>query len=1096
MLFSLITPVASVKADNINEWATAHDVPLDKEWRIHLTQLVAEGILFEDFIYVVDQNKQRVDVLVGLDPATSDIVVTPPFDGYAPKQRYTLVIEEGLVSTNNNRMMKTIHKDFVTGTARIYQPFVPRTDSENKVVTVKNFYQITTQQLMSFDYDSGQIALTKDEEYKKGDILSFPETTAYPLGYIVKVTSVVEKEDRYSVSYVDAALEDYIVDVDISQQVSIGIDDVTLADNLVQEHFTERYLSALNIMKPNATLKEKPSGFSIVLEDIGMEVTNTSQTPGLTGEGGFKINGEIEFADIMVNIDANNWAINEASLTAEQLISIGVDVYGKFEGRAEIPLIEQAIPSLGLNLGFVKLGVMFESTLVLTFGADGKISMSVEKSIKQQVGVKNNEGSLKPFAHFDQSKTPPKVEEAEIQLMMGQAIDLDFKLRVAQTEFASIGTTPEIQTNIKYGNLYNNSLQNACYEKSIDLYLTANVGLFKEQWQPYALQHALLRDTSCELPQLKFTEDKIELKPGETKQLFVEGIFSSGETNQLKLPHDYITFKSEDAKYIRVDANGKVYVQPTAPVNNKFIVTASIKGREQAVELAVFVKDPDQKELNEGLAEPEAINSYKNYEIINDSATRQTLIAPSDSHYVTYNEDNRIVGEGLVVYFNKLEVPANSKTYVTQLDANAKEVITSPHPQVSVKEVNTPAMEKYSLKQGEKVKIKANADVGRVRVMLRAPRLGVNYNFANYYEDLTLNNYGYKQNISTSISHIDIRQGGEANIENTSMDTFDIYLPKETATVLKTDEAPLIHYRLAPKTSIKLTTSEALGYIKSSTMVYMYNHSDEPASYNLLNMNYNGKVLSMNREEVLQSNRNKLLYIRGDYFVENTSDTTLDLYGPSKLIKVEEGQGKLYAEHNLLPGEAVSVTSLEPVILPSSVSISAQTNLGETYLNTVSFGYQAAPTLLVPLVTDYTKKQKVTTKATSLRTDRGKQYIENVGNEPVTIFAPRAYITEYESIPAPIFKEYELLPGQSVDVTTKEVGTAIKSPYARIYSYESTQYNIRYRGSNDLEGTNNTIYEGKSSNPLALRSLSGTVVTNIGNAPLYIYGLSEYLTFK
>lgn len=197
LLALLLMP--AMKASAVEEWPTADGVAVDKTWSISFNKAVKSGISLPEYIYVLDANNDKADVIISRSDDSKKVYVKAPVKGYATDQTYTLIVKAGLPAQSGKPIKTTIHKRFTTATNVAFEAYaknyridntstnavmatigaaahVTVYDAKGKVISAKTSTQTGTQLL-----EAGQYAIVS---YK-----NTPNTAPAATGAIVTVTA-------------------------------------------------------------------------------------------------------------------------------------------------------------------------------------------------------------------------------------------------------------------------------------------------------------------------------------------------------------------------------------------------------------------------------------------------------------------------------------------------------------------------------------------------------------------------------------------------------------------------------------------------------------------------------------------------------------------------------------------------------------------------------------------------------------------------------------------------------------------------------------------------------------------------------------------
>ncbi|PID02477.1 hypothetical protein CSV67_09250 [Sporosarcina sp. P2] len=575
LVFSIFGDTSAVyakKNGNTNGWDKSTNVELDKEWTITFSQELNKGLLLDDFIYVLNSKGEKLDSHVYYDKLVQKIRVQAPSGGYTPQSDYTLVIEEGLQSKGKQKMNKTVKKPFTTG--ELFTPkeqFKERKESTNDVLFEEDVTFLEEQVVLTDQYDTHTIRVDSSRIYTTGDIIILPPTDQYPFGYAAKVVSVQSVTDGFTLKIVEPNLEEVLTEFDISEKNEVDAGDVVVSDELLDGQFSSSFVDQLGLLEPKIEVIEKDTGFSIHLSDVGYEFKKEGKpVDGVTinGEGGIRLSGTIDFDNPVTTLDVEKekWysipVVHNLGFSAEQKLELAADMYGEAMVDMKFPLADVPVPYASLKGGkFAKAGVFVRLFLLMKYDAEGKAHFSVSQEYLTGTGLnRTDKGEYKPYSTFERKDPVFKVEDLKGHLGMNKGLQVDVAGVILQWDLVALQNKGTFDVGVEAGKLFETAdIEQYCYDfgASLNYAMTANV--LAKSYEIFEGQYSVARFSNCELKDLNFAEEKLELDAGSQKKLAIHGNLLDGSKIDFLLPHDFISFSSTNPD-IKVDSRGYIKV--------------------------------------------------------------------------------------------------------------------------------------------------------------------------------------------------------------------------------------------------------------------------------------------------------------------------------------------------------------------------------------------------------------------------------------------------------------------------------------------------------------------------------------------------------
>lgn len=192
-------PFNGQTAKAVEEWPTAQGVAVDKDWTISFNKTIKNGISLADYIYVLDEQQQKVDVKLSRSDDNKQVIVKAPTKGYAPEKTYTLMILKGLPSQSGKVTKTTSQKQFTTTSNVMFTMYAKSYTIDNPSTTDVNVTVGKDAQVVIYDAQ-GQvkeqqlsvptsIILLRAGEQAIVSYTTLPKTKPTATGLVVKETT-------------------------------------------------------------------------------------------------------------------------------------------------------------------------------------------------------------------------------------------------------------------------------------------------------------------------------------------------------------------------------------------------------------------------------------------------------------------------------------------------------------------------------------------------------------------------------------------------------------------------------------------------------------------------------------------------------------------------------------------------------------------------------------------------------------------------------------------------------------------------------------------------------------------------------------------
>lgn len=634
LLFTIIVVTGMVNAPSSvhaeTGWKTLPEkknVPLNKEWIITFNKDVEVSSITSERIYIQDEANLMVQMTAVLVDDGNKIMVQPPEEGYRPNTSYTLFIGNEVSSAKRKLLSTPVKMPFKTGEQLdVSDVFVPREDSVDIVTYQEGVTSLPHDIVLSLEdlnYEEDRFVFKGFpkilERLSSGDMIIFPETERYPLGWSKEIIDIQYDGNQTVLTTKEPELEDVVKDIDISKALTITADDFTLDP--------EVYTRVLNETKTGdrRTFEvENSSDKSIGEIEVGMEngnpyikVSNYKVIPEGKDHGPVKLGGKIQLTKPVVNLDMNGLAVNWLELDTgfQNKLNIEFETSGYDEEPFKIPL--------GIPILVNAYGVMGEIQLYIHWGINGKayVEFEVVKDTYYNVGVKKENNEYISFNHstFDLS--------ADLLSMKGE---IEGKVGIGPNVNASILQFPiggiDITGGYKMKVAGEIEKDNVCFSLKDEFYMesTARVKVFKKTiWDvviPF-YSKPIHQKSTCSYREL--TVEPIVLTRGETAELEISGLDYKWETHHLTLPDSNTTFRMEDQNIATVNYLGEVRAKSNARGGDQTFITVTYNNDRDAIVEAIVpvqIVDPlssnEMKEMVENIG-PNIREVFEKAEIVN-----------------------------------------------------------------------------------------------------------------------------------------------------------------------------------------------------------------------------------------------------------------------------------------------------------------------------------------------------------------------------------------------------------------------------------------------------------------------------------------------
>ncbi|WP_198160023.1 Ig-like domain-containing protein [Sporosarcina sp. P37] len=590
------------------DWTTLpmkKNVPLNKEWTITFNKDVEVGSITNKHLYITDEAGQVVQTTAMLVDKGNKVIVQPPKEGYRPNTSYTLFVADEVSSTKRKLLSAPVKMPFQTGDQRDESDvFVPRNDSENAVTYQEGVTSLPSnisQSIEDWNYEDNTFVFKGMPEVLKrlsaGDIIIFPETKRYPLGWSKEIVDINYDGNQTVMTTKEPKLEDVIKDIDMSNALAITSDDFTLDPELESRVVSETKSGDIRTFEV-----ENLSDASIGEIKIGSEKSNpyiefsdVQLLPAGADHGAATLGGKIELIKPMVNIDLQGLTVNWLELNSGLKTSLNVEfqVSSAESEPLKIP-IGGSFPVKAYGLAGVSIQFFLQCE------ASGKVYIEFEvvKDEYYNLGVKKETDGYESFDHSTSDLSAEFLSmkgEVEGKVGAGPTVNAE----ILQFTLAGIDTLGGYKIKAA-GEI---EKDNMCFSIKDEYYIESSARIGKSEdtaWKVLIsyLNKPIHQKSTCSLR--KLTADPIVLKPGEKTELNIQGIDYKWKSNPMTLPDSSIVLKVKDQNVASVNYLGEVRAKTTAKSGDRTFITITYdNGRDAIVEATIPVQIAESISLEE-----------------------------------------------------------------------------------------------------------------------------------------------------------------------------------------------------------------------------------------------------------------------------------------------------------------------------------------------------------------------------------------------------------------------------------------------------------------------------------------------------------------
>ena len=1132
LVFSMVSPSLDVFAEtkeadeNVTKWQASKDIPTNKVWKITFNNKVNKNITLNEFVYVLDEDGNKVENTVAYDEEAKQLLVNPPEEGYKTNTTYKLVIDEGIQSTDNKKLVSTIEKEFTTANVVAVEEdsFEARDESKNELTLQENVKEVDSKEVI-VPTNGETVTLVNDDNYQVGDIITLPATEDYPFGFFGKITSVEDVTNGALITLEETSLDQLIENFDISEQAyaePIYLDEV---DPTV----SAKSARALGSFNNAVQFKNTKDGWKLIIEDLGFKAGKSKSSDkkkkskiSVSGEGELTLAGEISLTKptITYDMDTSKNILNperyyqpkDLGVKIKQSTDLTAQLAGKVHGKAEFPLAEMPL-GIGIKLPKnLKAGILLKLTLVVEIDINGNITYTLKKSYTPSAGIKKQSNDkYKGYAKITPKGDGLKLKEAKVEADVDTTLNADVDLKLGSASLANISIDPSFNANIQAGTLYSTKLSDACYESNLDFNAAFSVSLIDINWKniknselediySYSIKPIqLLSSSTCSLEKIAFNQSSLSLNAGESKKLKVNGTINN-KTEGLDLPNDLVTFKSSSS-HVKVSTSGKVTAKKTAPNNHSATITVKYvrNGKTLTDKVKVTVsnvdtddngKDDEGKDQDkDDNDEPQSIadiNYTDSYIITNDSKENVPVKLAAGTHYIIHNGTKITNSSVNASKYSNVNLASGEVMIASNLNEDQDApTISDEHANVKVKVTKEGAFKGYTLYEGNTLKATNDSEANFLTYVADSQRKGA-FSYVAYGGSDRIETFAVNTSIS-AINTLTAYSKGQIVITNEKEQPINVYIPNFNSTVEKDSKAALSYYDVAPGKSVKIESTNPIREYSSTG--FKLTDETRKGSYDYVRYNASGTMDVFNTNNKLTSNYDTIFVkYKGETIVENTGDSTIQVYGPSRYLEVSSVSEKALSYYDIAPGKSVKIESTNPISAYSSTDfkIADETRKGKyDYVRYSATGE----------ISNFNKDMKLTGTYESLLVSyKGETVVENTGDTTIQVYGPSRDI-EVSAINESALSYYDLKPGQSVKVkSTEPIGVYSSTDFKIADETRKGKYDyVRYSATGEISNSKKDMKLTGTYESLPVSYKGETVVKNTGDTTIQVYGPSRYI---
>lgn len=885
------TAASAAETENRKSWEESTEVPTNKTWEITFNKPIDRSAPIKPFVYVLDSKKEKVDVLLSFNENKKKLFIEPPVEGYEPSSEYILVIEEGIKATSNQQMNQAIHKKFKTKNEKeLSREFKAREDSKNEMKLKDNIIFESNKNIISKKYSLNMI-MKNSKNYKTGQIIAFPNNKEYPFGFIGKVSKIKEKNQQIILTLVEPKIEEILSELDVSKEEKINIANVKTSDELTNQKLSPKFLEKSGITKPSTKISGTSKGFILNIDDIGFEVDGSSEISegvNISGKGGVKLSGSLEFSNMKVNSDIEysifkGISFNTLGFQSDETVALKAEVFGNVSGTFERKLLDIPVPYLSAGKGPIGLGVFIEVYVVFNVSSDGKVTYEMKQKFRTDVGITKDENSkYNPF--IDQSSLETGVSQQidqKIELDMNSGVKAATNLQLLGLNLLEVNSTPRFQAKFT-GEKNLGEETKSCSKVELNFLLDITLEVLKSLEKDISLTKSkdfpIYSWQNCKLEKITFAENEKIVKPSESGYLILESNKNRKKVN-VDLPKKNISFSSNKSE-VKVNASGKYTIAKHLPTN--FEATVSMhyiaNNKKYTEELKLYGKDQSS-----------SLSPYKsNFSVKNNSNRNERVIVSQGGEYIIYSKNGDIENQEINSSKSIILEPGN-ELIISYLNNSALlPYVEGNKNQIIVKKTNESSFVRLDLKKNESAKLTVNEGlkfyfnpVGFLGEKHSGALSYLTYTSTGDIDDQIIN----RPVSSDRLSVFYLTEGGEAELNNTNKVPITIYASKRNYKIVRQSQGIFSKKVLLPGEKAIVIMKQ--GTKKNSSQITILD-DDGLGKYNYTTYDSLGNIdkIVKNQKVVEFSWQSFHILKNGKAKITNTSKVPITIYGSIRFFVI------------------------------------------------------------------------------------------------------------------------------------------------------------------------------------------------------------------
>lgn len=204
--------------DTKDEVEVLSEIPVDYVWEYQFKPALDPESLSEENVYVLDEQKEHVQVKVELSEDGETLSISPPKDAYAKGTRYGIHMKKDIKKVTGDTVSKDYEMQFITLRDEVEEgelnPDIKKLKKDEVEVTGENLLKIN-----------------KDVKIAKDDIIIIP-SEEYPEGQALKITTVDSNMSGHTVHVEEPSFDEIYENLNLYKTYPLTDKDITLEDNI------------------------------------------------------------------------------------------------------------------------------------------------------------------------------------------------------------------------------------------------------------------------------------------------------------------------------------------------------------------------------------------------------------------------------------------------------------------------------------------------------------------------------------------------------------------------------------------------------------------------------------------------------------------------------------------------------------------------------------------------------------------------------------------------------------------------------------------------------------------------------------------------